>query len=151
MNTRMIIVSIALAMVCACSGHEAAVEPLDEVQLSVSARAGGTPMIEVLEPLNGASVTSPFVVRVSTENVALAAAGRTLDGEGHWHVMVDGECLAPGEVIPKDDNHLHVGSGDDQAEFDLAPGRHDLCVQLGDGFHVAVAVTDRVTVEVVEG
>lgn len=63
--------------------------------------------------------------------------------------MVNGECLMAGEVIPKDDNHLHVGSGEDHAEFDLEPGEHELCVQLGDAFHVAVSVTDVVRINVI--
>lgn len=141
---------VLVSVLCACSADRNAISEADEVRLAVSARSGGTPTIEVIEPQDGATVTSPFRVRVSTDHVALAPAGRTLDGEGHWHVMVDGDCLEAGEVIPKDDSHLHVGSGEDHAEFDLAPGVHDLCVQLGDGFHVAVAVTDVVRVNVVD-
>ena len=150
MTLRQLVTVALLSLLCACSAEAPTANDVDEVRLSVRARSGGTPTIEVMEPQNGATVTSPFSVRVSTENVALAPAGRTLDGEGHWHVMVDGDCLDAGEVIPKDESHLHVGSGEDHAEFDLAPGVHDLCVQLGDGFHVAVAVTDVVRINVVD-
>jgi len=138
-----------LALIAGCSAESIAI-PESQVELEVSARAGGTPTVEVLEPTNGAVLASPFTVRVRTENVALAPAGRTLDGQAHWHVMTNGECLAAGQVIPKDDVHLHVGSGEEFAEFDLSPGTHDLCVQLGDGFHVAVAVTDIVTITVAD-
>lgn len=150
MTLRTLLSLVLLGTLCACSAEGESADTPNEVQLAVSARAGGTPTLQVLEPLEGADVVSPFTVVVATENIALAPAGRTLDGEGHWHVMVDGECLPAGEVIPKDDDHLHVGSGENIAEFDLALGVHDLCVQLGDGFHVAVAITDVVRINVVD-
>ena len=148
MTARFVLAAIIAVVLSSCAGASSE-GPNDVVALAMTTRAGGPPTIEVVEPADGATVTSPFTVRVTTKNMELAPAGRTLDGEGHWHVMVDGECLAAGEVIPKNDSHLHVGSGEDSAEFDLAPGRHTLCVQLGDGFHVAVSVTDVVQINVV--
>jgi hypothetical protein len=121
----------------------------DVVSLALVDRGDGPPDLQVLEPADGAVVTSPFTIRVRAINFALAPAGRTLDGEGHWHVLLDQGCLAAGTVIPNDDVSLHVGSGASEAEFDLKPGRYDLCVQAGDGFHVAVNVSHSLSLTVV--
>ena len=160
MMKRVFATVLALVLLGACTqeaatshdGHEHEHEhdhgPAPEA-ITFLERSGGRPELRVVEPVDGAVVEAPFVLRVETDNLELAAAGRTLDGEGHFHVMVDRECLHPGEVIPKDQVHLHVGSGADTLELDLPPGTYDLCAQIGDGFHVAVAVADTITVNVV--
>jgi hypothetical protein len=38
-----------------------------------------------------------------------------------------------------DDTHLHFGHGQLEAELELAPGAHTLCLQAADGAHVALA------------
>jgi hypothetical protein len=54
-------------------------------------------------------------------------------------------CVDPGQVIPKDDQHVHLGQGQTEASLPLAPGQHTLCVQAGDGAHTALPVTRTVT------
>ncbi len=153
---RLILVVVLVVLAAGCSNeaanshdggdhrHESAPEALTFLE-----RSGGRPELRVVEPADGATVESPFALRVEADHLVLAPAGRTLDGEGHFHVMVDGGCLSPGEVIPKDKVHLHVGTGADTLELDLPPGTYELCAQIGDGFHVAVAVADTITVNVV--
>ena len=77
-------------------------------------------------------VTSPFEVGMKTEDV----------GGGHFHILVDTPCVEAGEVIPEDDEHLHFDEGETSAELDLDPGKHDLCLQVGDGEHRALAPED---------
>lgn len=69
-------------------------------------------------------------------------------GSGHFHVMVDTPCVATGEVIPKGAQHVHFGDGGTEKQLDLAPGEHTLCLQLGDGAHVALPLTHTVAVTV---
>lgn len=149
---RTIIVSlVALLSACASEPPEAiANRPDSVVSLALIDRGDGPPELEVLAPADGATVSSPFRVEVQAVNFELAPSGRTRDGEGHWHVLVDQECLAPGTVIPKDETSLHVGSGESEAEFELPPGTHKLCVQAGDGFHVAVNVSDMIEITVTD-
>lgn len=151
-SARKILLVAVTALLVGCSSPEAGpqsvVEPTPELSLALVQRSGGAPSVTVLEPASGATVSSPFRVRIAADNFELAPAGRTRDGEGHWHVMSGTGCLEPGTVIPKDDSHFHVGSGADTAELNLAPGDHELCVQIGDGFHVAVAITETFTVTV---
>jgi hypothetical protein len=65
--------------------------------------------------------------------------------------MVDTDCLAAGQVVPKDDTHLHYGKGQLEAELALPPGLHTLCLQAADGAHIALAgegMTQRITITV---
>jgi hypothetical protein len=52
--------------------------------------------------------------------------------------MVDTDCVAAGQGVPKDETHLHYGQGQLEAELELAPGPHTLCLQAADGLHVAL-------------
>lgn len=92
-----------------------------------------------IEPTDGVTVTSPFSVTMGVENLTLAPAGEVKAGEGHLHITVDGDCTPAGEVILKDETHLHYGQGQSEATLSLAPGEHTLCLQAADGAHIALA------------
>lgn len=104
----------------------------------------GRPAIDIVAPVGGERVESPVRFRVEPENLELRPAGQTVDGEGHLHLLIDQPCLEPGTEIPKNARLIHLGDGSNRAEIDLPPGRHEVCIQVGDGFHVAVAITDTV-------
>lgn len=125
------------------SAAPADLAPIDALET----RALGAPELVVVAPLDGASVTSPVTVEIRVDNYRLAAKGVSRDGEGHFHV-IEGECITPGEVIS--DDHAHVGSGAAVTEVELEPGPRRLCVQLGDGFHTALAITQTIDVVVAE-
>jgi hypothetical protein len=72
-------------------------------------------------------------------------AGAVKAGAGHLHVMVDVPCVEPGQPIPKDDQHVHLGQGQLETQLVLAPGPHTLCLQAGDGAHTALPITREVT------
>lgn len=92
------------------------------------------------EPADGATVTSPVHVEMGAESFTIEPAGEVRSGAGHLHIMVDAECIVPGQEIPKDEStHLHFGDGQMQADLDLASGSHRLCLQAGNGDHVALA------------
>lgn len=110
----------------------------------------GDPEIVIVSPTDGSMVTSPLRIRAETANLTLSPSGRTHDGEGHLHILIDQECFQPGEVIPTDSDAVHVGNGTGVKEIELSPGRHDLCIQVGDGFHIAVAIVEQLSVFVFE-
>ena len=86
--------------------------------------------------------------RCLADGVAIEPAGEAHDGAGHFHVIADAGCVATGDAIAKDADHVHVGSGASTTTIYLAPGEHTLCLQVGDGVHTALAITDTVQVEV---
>ncbi len=102
------------------------------------------------DPPGGAEVTSPVNFRMFFQGVTLATAGEAIEGEGHMHLLLDGECEEPGTVIPSDDTHVHFGDASFEAELELEPGDYTVCLQLADGLHVASDLTDVVEFTVVE-
>ena len=143
-------VVIALSVAASCASPdavpEASVPPLIVDRTALDARAGGTPELLLISPEQGARVTSPVEITIAVDNYSLAAKGVSKDGEGHFHVVAD-TCVQPGEVIG--DDHTHVGSGAASVSIELEPGNHELCLQLGDGFHTALAITEMLSIEVV--
>ncbi len=144
-------IAFALLLASSCGGPsatpETVVPPLVIDRTALDARAGGTPVLNIVAPGQGAQVTSPVEITIAVDNYSLAAKGVSKDGEGHFHVVAD-TCVRPGEVIG--DDHTHVGSGAASVSIELEPGMHDLCLQLGDGFHTALAITEMLSIEVVD-
>ncbi len=97
---------------------------------------------------DGDVVASPLEVTFDFAGVTPVAAGEVHEGEGHFHVIVDAPCVAEGEVIEADENHLHFGDGATSATLELEAGEHTLCLQFADGVHTATALTHEVTITV---
>ena len=107
-----------------------------------------------VSPSDGDTVSSPVEVELAAEGVELAPAGPAVAGEGHLHVMADIGCYETGENIPgpsdedEAEGRFHLGDGSDARELDLEPGTYELCVQLGDGLHIAYGETETITITV---
>lgn len=122
-------------------GSHVALDLTDEVTVTVD----DSPSIAFTAPAGGATVTSPVALGFAAFNFTVEPAGDVHDGAGHLHVMVDVPCVEPGTVIPKDDQHVHLGMAQMAAEVPLEPGDHTLCLQAGDGAHTALDITREVT------
>lgn len=101
-----------------------------------------------VSPSNEASVKSPVTVMMTASNFTIEPAGDVHANAGHLHVMVDVGCVAAGTAIPKDDSHVHLGRGQLSTDLTLSPGSHRLCVQAADGAHMALPLTDEITMAV---
>jgi len=115
--------------------------------------AGSTPQARVFftEPMDKMTVSSPVKVTMGAENFTIEPAGTVKEAAGHFHIMVDTDCVEVGQVIPKDDTHLHYGKGQTEAQLTLSPGSHTLCLQAGNGAHIALpgnGLTQKITIEV---
>lgn len=108
----------------------------------------GEASISFAAPADGDTVSSPVTVEMEASGVTIEEAGELHEGAGHFHVMVDTECVAEGEVIPEDESHIHYGDASTETEIELEPGEHTLCLQIGDGAHTATNLTDEITVTV---
>lgn len=93
-------------------------------------------------------VTSPVAVKMNATRVKITEAGKVRKGTGHYHVMIDTKCVARGKVIPEKAKHLHFGDGSTKTKLKLKPGKHTLCLQLGNGAHQAFGLTDTVKITV---
>lgn len=106
--------------------------------------------VEFAAPTDGARVQSPFAVEMRASFFTVEPAGPVRPGAGHMHIMINTPCLPRGEIIPNDEQHRHFGDGSVATELDLPPGEHTLCLQPGDGVHGALALSDEITITVVE-
>jgi Domain of unknown function (DUF4399) len=101
-------------------------------------------------PLDGAK-TFPEV------DLAFGAEGRNLTGNrggkdphGHAVVIVDGEPVAAGKPMPKDDKHT-LFEDTAHGEVKLEPGKHKLTLQFFDHDGNATELSQTINIEVVEG
>ena len=124
------------------------------VDLTVADKeAASLPVVTFTEPADGAEVGTTFTVSFTATNLTVEPAGEVHDHAGHFHVLVDVPFVEPGQIIPKDEAHLHFGDGALSAELTLEPGEHTLRLQFADGAHMALegdGYRDEITVTVVE-
>ena len=91
--------------------------------------------VGIAQPLNGATVSSPVTVVMTTVYIQVKPAGEVVSGTGHHHLVIDDVPPPFGEAVSKDATHLHFGKGQKEATLDLAPGIHTITAQFADGLH----------------
>lgn len=103
--------------------------------------AGGAikvPRVFFIEPKDGATVKGPEVkVLFGLEGMKIAKAGVVAAGTGHHHLIIDGQPVKNGTVIPSDKKHLHFGAEQTEATVTLPKGKHTLTLQFADGNHTS--------------
>jgi hypothetical protein len=106
------------------------------------------PAVSISEPADGATVTGGVQVKMTAKGITIEPAGDVHENAGHFHLIADDGCLAAGTAVPRDATHVHLGKGQTEGTIYLAPGAHQLCLQVGNGAHISLAATDTVTVTV---
>ncbi|MES2717867.1 MAG: DUF4399 domain-containing protein [Pseudomonadota bacterium] len=91
--------------------------------------------VSILEPADGATVSSPFKLRFGVQGLAVAPAGDVVAHSGHHHLLINVGPLAAGESVPFTDRHLHFGKGQTETEVSLPPGTYKLTAQFANGAH----------------
>jgi hypothetical protein len=86
-------------------------------------------------PLDNAVVPPTFDVVFGLRDYGVAPAGVELPNTGHFHILIDVEPPAPGEMIPTDSLHRHFGGGQIETRLTLAPGSYTLRLVLADHLH----------------
>ena len=87
-------------------------------------------------PTSGACIPPKFVVRFGLSGMGVAPAGFDKKNTGHHHLIVDLELPSFDHPIPNDENHLHFGTGQTEAEVTLQPGPHKLQLLFADARHI---------------
>jgi len=112
---------------------------------------GSDASVSFAVPTDGAELTSPYLQwQATADGVSIEESGEVTDGAGHYHIMVDTEAVTPGETIPGDESHIHYGTGQSDGVLELEPGEHTLRLQVADGEHTAMGLTDTVEVSVTD-
>ncbi len=92
--------------------------------------------VYIVQPADGATVTSPVRVVFGLKGMGVAPAGVEREGTGHHHLLID-TCLPDlDRPIPADDKHRHFGGGQTETLLELSPGKHTLTLLLADHRHV---------------
>ena len=92
--------------------------------------------VTILEPANGATVSSPVTVKFGITGMDLAPAGTDKPNSGHHHLLIDAPLADPKGPIPADAHNKHFGKAQTEATIELTPGTHTLQLVLGDKNHV---------------
>jgi len=91
--------------------------------------------VSFAEPADGAELSGEFKVEMKIEGMAVQPAGEIVEGSGHHHLIIDGDCIAKGAAVPKDATHKHFGKGQTETKLNLEPGEHSLTLQFANGKH----------------
>ncbi|WP_295686111.1 DUF4399 domain-containing protein [uncultured Nevskia sp.] len=107
--------------------------------------------VSFAELKDGATVSSPLLVKFAVEGIALAPAGAVEPASGHHHLVIDAELPPPDAPIPANANYVHFGKAQTEATIELTPGTHTLQLVYGNGMHVPFnppLASDKITVTV---
>ena len=91
--------------------------------------------VYIIEPKDGATVSSPFKVVFGLSGMGIAPAGTQVDNTGHHHLLVDNPKYDANAPLPKSDQIVHFGGGQTEGMVTLKPGKHTLQLVLGDWKH----------------
>ncbi len=91
--------------------------------------------VYIIEPADGAVVSSPVTVKFGLSGMGVAPAGVDKENTGHHHLLVDVKAL-PKMDQPMGKNVKHFGGGQTETTLTLAPGKHTLQLILGDKYHI---------------
>ena len=107
--------------------------------------------VSLIEPVNGATVSSPFKLRFGVKGMVVAPAGDIVPNSGHHHLVINGEAVPAGQSVPFTERSLHFGKGQTETEITLPPGSYTLTAQFANGAHQSygkpMSQTIRVTVK----
>jgi hypothetical protein len=104
-----------------------------------------------VSPKDGEKVKSPVHIVMGVDGMEVKPAGDATPNSGHHHLIVDGAAIPAGTAVAKDEQHIHFGKGQTEADVELKPGPHTLTLQFADGSHIsygdALSTTIHITVE----
>jgi hypothetical protein len=129
---RLMVIAATLAVLgAACQKDES---PTISTKGSPSPSAEAS--VSISSPADGAEVNGNVVpLAVAAKSIEIKAADGDKSGKsGHYHVFVDKDPGASGEVIPKEPGIIHAATSP-VTVAGLKPGEHTLTVVLGNGAH----------------
>ena len=102
---------------------------------SGSSAGSNGPTLSIVSPATGASVTAPFMLKVSSDETL----GPTSTGDDHLHVFIDGS------------SSYKVMTSDQMKITGLSKGQHTILVTLNHADHSPTGKKATVTVDVTKG
>ena len=121
----------------------------DKLGLAQTSPAGAK--VYIIEPKNGATVSSPVKVVFGLSGMGVAPAGTQMEGTGHHHLLIDNPTVDMAVALPVADNIVHYGKGQTEASITLKPGSHTLQLLFADRKHQPfnpTVMSEKVTITV---
>lgn len=94
--------------------------------------------VDFVKPKDKEVVPQTFTVEFKVNGMTVQKAGEVKPGTGHHHLIIDGKPIAKGQVVPKNETHLHYGDASTTTSITLKPGKHTLTMQFADGAHLSL-------------
>lgn len=85
--------------------------------------------------INNDTLICPVYINFGLEGMEVEPAGEVNEGRGHHHLLINGDYVSEGGVIPADSVNIHYGAGQTGDTLDLLPGNYKLTLQFADGYH----------------
>ena len=107
--------------------------------------------VYIIEPKDGAAVSSPVKVVFGLSGMGVAPAGTQVENTGHHHLLVDNPEVVMSQPLPANDQIKHFGKGQTETMLDLKPGKHTLQLLFADWKHQPhnpALMSDKVTITV---
>ena len=108
------------------------------------------PTVTIVEPADGAvvDVTSTFTIEVENFEIVDQLGNPPVDGQGHFHVFLDGVYVEPNGAQAQLSFRIDQLSPSNPPE----PGNHELRVQLVNNDHTFIEpeVSDSITITITE-
>lgn len=106
-----------------------------ESKLGLAQAAPAGAKAYIIEPKDGAEVTSPVKVVFGLSGMGVAPAGINQVNTGHHHLLIDDPAIVMSQPLPATEQVKHFGAGQTETLIDLKPGKHTLQLLLGDWKH----------------
>jgi hypothetical protein len=135
MMTRFAVLALALMVIPGIAGAQAKASGTAKAKSTAPKKARAK--VEITEPVNKATVSSPVKIVLKTTGVDIAPATDERPGTGHHHLFVDHAVTPAGDTIPRGvTGILHLGRGQTEFVLDsLKPGPHRVIDVVGDSKH----------------
>jgi hypothetical protein len=143
LRRRLLVATIPVALLAAACGDDD-----DDATPSQTTEPESAVSVSFTAPADGDHIAGAVHVAMSATGLTIEPAGEVHEGAGHFHVIADDGCVDPGAAVAKDLDHVHFGKGTSEGVIYLGPGDHELCLQPGNGEHVALDATDTVSITV---
>ncbi len=105
------------------------------LMLWASVAAAQAESVNFVEPKDGDTVGTTFMVRLSVTGLKVTPAGDKTPKSGHHHILINQGPIPDGEEIPFTRRQIHLSKGQTEIELKLQPGTYKLTAQFGDGDH----------------
>jgi len=135
------LLAVMLLALSACSSAKTTDTASPSAAASAKAEA---PTLSIASPKDGEEIKGNVAsLQLSTDYIKIVKAdGDTSGKSGHFHVFVDKDPVAAGEVIPNEKGAIFHSAANPVLVPGLAIGDHTLTVVLGDGAHKRIGTVE---------